>query len=363
MRASVYDWMKQTPEHEEWARLAYPLIHEVAVSSDNWNEFCRYAQGLPPAAQLRYRAEEGKWRTQFGDAWKAMGCLRETRLGQRSRGRNVYGGRTRGSLLGLGSYFRTPSYPRNVIGALGAIATEDVKALQRALNEQYLAAGHKLAVDGIIGPKTCSALHWFQYEYLGIDSAKINPQTYMALDLPARFGQDYPNICTSYYTGVYGGSPPSGGNVGGEATMKQDVKAIQTALNQQYLLPVNRLTVDGIIGPKTCAALHWYQFDKFGVDGVSIDQQVYPSLGLLSRFVGQYQNVCQKYAGRSGGSPASFPNSSVGPNAPGVEEPVIEEPPKPTSKAGIGILLGAVLGLTVIGAFVFRKKGKKRSKK
>lgn len=337
MRASVYDWMKQTPEHEAWASQAYPLIHDLAMNSDDWNDFCRSAQGLPPANKLRYVAEEGKWRTQFGDAWKAMGCLRETHIGQRSRGRNVYGGRTRGSLAGFGSYFRTPSYPRNVVAGLGAvsdrpplpagyvayatppesqiswkgewesilgywtwnrrraagpkgdcyiylrndlsdsfmavgggkvtISATDAKALQRALNEQYLTAGNALVVDGIIGPKTCTALHWFQYEYLGIDTAKINQQTYLALNLPLRFAQQYPDICLKYYTGVYGGTPPSEG----------------------------------------------------------------------------------------GGLPEPTP-------APTPEPEPIPEPPKPTSKAGVGILLGAVLGLTVIGAFVFRKKGKKGKK-
>lgn len=279
MRASVYDWMKQTPEHEEYARMAYPLVHDLAKSTNNWNDFCRYAQGLPPAQKLRYVAEEGKWRTQFGDAWKAMGCLRESRIGQRSSGREVYGGRTRNSLMGITGAIaglRTPSYPRNVISGLddrpplpagytayttppesqlqwtgdwqtvpgyfvwmkrtatgpkgaciiylrndlsdsfmavggGAVtmAAADCKALQIALNEQYLAPENALTVDGILGPKTCRALHWFQYEYKGIDSAKIDPYTYMSLNLPLRFGQQYTDVCTKYYTGDYTPPPPS----------------------------------------------------------------------------------------------------------------------------------------------------------
>ena len=277
MRATIYDWMRQTPEHEQYGRMMYPLSHELVVSHNSYNDFARTVQGLPKGNYMQYLAENKQWMNTYGRSWADMGCLREARVGQRSTGTHVYGGRTRGSLAGIGA-LRTPSYPRNVVSGFGSLdrpplpsgytvhdtppesqiswigdwetvpgywqwtrrratgpkgtcyiylsanlgdsfmavaggvvgmAAADCKALQKALNSAYLAPKSYtlLKVDGLLGPKTCGALHWYQYEVHGIDSAVISAYTYMNLNLPMRFGQEYANVCTKHYTGDYGEIP------------------------------------------------------------------------------------------------------------------------------------------------------------
>lgn len=341
MRASVYDWMRQTPEHEAYGREMYPLVHALVMNSDNFNDFARSAQGLNPVNKLQYLAQEGKWSREYGNDWKGLGCLREQHVGQRSRGRTVYGGRARGSLMGLsgiGSYFRTPSYPRNQIAGLGAVSDrpplpEGTVVHATPPESQLQWTGQWETVPG-----------YFTWTRRSATGPKGACRIYLKADLSDSFMA-----------------------VGGGVVVmaKDDAKALQRALNEQYLVPENALVVDGIIGPKTCTALHWYQFEYKGVDSARIDPYTYMSLNLPLRFGQQYDNVCTKYY--TGDYTGTLPSEGAIPELQKEKkQPEKEEPPPPppepekkVSKAGIGIAVGVILGLTALGAIVFRKKGKR----
>jgi len=84
-----------------------------------------------------------------------------------------------------------------------------VEEIQQSLNDQYMDhPNYPLAVDGLIGPKTCGALYKLQKEWLYDDSSTISFDTIKTLDtgFTANHLTAVQNKCKPYFKG------------GGEAT-------------------------------------------------------------------------------------------------------------------------------------------------
>jgi hypothetical protein len=80
-----------------------------------------------------------------------------------------------------------------------------VEEIQQSLNDQYHDHPHyPLAVDGLIGPKTCGALYKLQKEWLGNDSSTIAFDTLKTLDtgFTAQHLTAVQNKCKPYWKGA-----------------------------------------------------------------------------------------------------------------------------------------------------------------
>jgi len=89
------------------------------------------------------------------------------------------------------------------VGTVTSDKTYYIKKMQKALNEYYLAgSGTALVVDGIKGPKTCSAAYGFNVEFVGDTSNKLSGAFFEGLYLPAEYASFLDSICTPWYDGV-----------------------------------------------------------------------------------------------------------------------------------------------------------------
>ena len=116
-----------------------------------------------------------------------------------------------------------------------------VRSLQYLLN----AHGAKLAVDGLFGPKTKAAVITFQRSHGLAATGVVNAGTWRSLIVPV-----------------------------GQGSIGPAVRAVQDQINFRNNKDGHTLTVDGIFGPKTAAAVRAFQRAMsievlgFAVDGI-----------------------------------------------------------------------------------------------
>lgn len=253
-------------------------------------------------------------------------------------------------------------------GLFGIGAVDEVKQIQKALNEYYLASGNKIAEDGVWGPATCNAIYWFQYEYVGKRSSQLLPETFSSLYLPAGYTSKYGTACQKWYTGNFLGTPPSEVSGGGATGTRAEIENIQHALNEYYLSPSNKIAEDGIWGPQTCTAAYWYQHEYLDIDQPELSADFFTSLYLPAGYAQKYRRSCKAwYRGDFKEEPPSEEEgdlSKLTPKpSPKDEGPVVEPPPDQPAveKAGMGggALLALVgVGLAGLGYAYYRKRKK-----
>jgi peptidoglycan hydrolase-like protein with peptidoglycan-binding domain len=127
-----------------------------------------------------------------------------------------------------------------------------VKTLQYLLS----ARGHTVGVDGIFGPNTDAAVRAFQQQRgLAVDGI-VGPNTWSALIVTVRRGSQgdaVRGVQEEFQFRNLSGNPGSGLTVDGIFGPKTDaaVRGFQNALHQD----IPSVTVDGIVGPVTWRAL------------------------------------------------------------------------------------------------------------
>lgn len=131
----------------------------------------------------------------------------------------------------------------------GAVASESVRLLQRALNSATLDAGVE---DGIYGPQTAAAVRRFQRSQGMPEDGIVGPQTWAVIAKTTPAGEEL--LRTTLRGPLYG------------ATGGPDVRAAQEALLARGFSPG---ALDGIYGPSTARAVTEFQ-SKHGLraDGV-----------------------------------------------------------------------------------------------
>lgn len=260
MRVNPYNWANQSRDHMEFAAQNYPTLSAVIQDSANYPAFALGVQALPGNARRRYLSEWNDWNNRFGRAWQKMGGIRERRFGQiTSRYRVVPRGESFGSLGALApppaptNYHICSSMPpggisvtgnaqnssvtgwrfREAMGLQGKLKgvrfyevwdmtspakvywypnyvscsgtststsaelKNKIKELQGALNEN----GFGLAVDGDLGPLTCTAAYQFQKDVIGVVSHNLTGDFFLSLGLPSHYATILGGSCRPWYEG------------------------------------------------------------------------------------------------------------------------------------------------------------------
>ena len=157
-----------------------------------------------------------------------------------------------------------------------------------------------------------------------------------------------------------GSSKDSGGAV--SSSRPAMVRNLQNALNEMYLAadPVENLAVDGIAGPRTCAAAYGFQYEVMGIDNAELRPETFEALNLPGDYSVTLGRICGEYYEQ---------HTAPTPPTPDV---VVKEPPTAiitAQKAGFpwwGAVLvgGAMLGIAAAGGFTKkRKKGKRKARR
>ncbi len=90
-------------------------------------------------------------------------------------------------------------------GSASSHKKEEVKQIQRALSKRGINPG---PIDGIWGPKTCSAAYTYSFDVKGYADPTLDESFFEALDLGGRgFGARYGRACDNWFTGELGGEP------------------------------------------------------------------------------------------------------------------------------------------------------------
>jgi len=153
-----------------------------------------------------------------------------------------------------------------------------------------------------------------------------------------------------------GSAQDSGGVV--SSSRPDMVRNLQNALNEMYLAadPVENLAVDGIAGPRTCAAAYGFQYEVLGIDGPQLRPETFEALNLPGNYSVTLGTICTGYF------------EQQVPETPSTPEVVEKEPPTAVitaQKAGFpwwgAVLVGGGL-LAVAAAGGFKKKRSKKRK-
>jgi peptidoglycan hydrolase-like protein with peptidoglycan-binding domain len=130
--------------------------------------------------------------------------------------------------------------------------THPVKTLQYLLR----ARGRTVTVDGIFGPKTDAAVRAFQQQAHLVVDGKVGPKTWSALIVTVKKGSTgdaVRGVQEEFQFRNLSGDPANGLTVDGVFGPKTDaaVRGFQQALHAD----IPSVTVDGIVGPVTWRAL------------------------------------------------------------------------------------------------------------
>ena len=146
-----------------------------------------------------------------------------------------------------------------------------------------------------------------------------------------------------YPTDIACGSAKVPGGTGGVDSKK--IKQLQAALNEYYdLHPYYPLNVDGVFGPKTCAAAYGYQQDFLGSDSVLLTEKLFTTLDLPAWYSGKFEMSCTPYF-TSSGDPKPTPTPSPTPGPEPVPIPVEASSGFPWLAVLLGTATGSVVGL------------------
>lgn len=81
-RATLYDWLKMSPEHTRYAERNYPIAANIALMSQSHEKFMSAVQQLEPWDRVRYINEFNNWWATHGETWDRIGLPQEYTVGE-----------------------------------------------------------------------------------------------------------------------------------------------------------------------------------------------------------------------------------------------------------------------------------------
>jgi len=410
--ANMYDWIEQSQEHKRYAMTNYPVAAHFARISDSYEHFISLVQDFRTGEAGAYRREFNEWWHRFGSTWNELGCPHEYVLGEHTdkfkfharptpnanmRQRDYGAFTVEGPRLSLTGMTRGLAGKPIVLGQLPSTrfscfgrpcaglgqtnqsvwedpweqsqTTYDEPAdIETGQSDMYEDEWWTDTSDYDVGtpsmmPELKDGYHWCRKPPSGVkmvQSPKASDgapgwtvAVFSGADNQLYYRYDHAQTNVRRWA-----CPTSNIERPGQ---KADVRLIQKALKEAGYPPG---PIDGIVGPKTCAAAYKFQRERVGVMGADLTRGFFQALGLGGRdFEVKYARLC------------AFHHKDVymPPDEPEPSKPDKKKPPKKKDpvkitvpeekKAGFPWLLAGVLGLGAgVTAFMTSKKKKKRRK-
>lgn len=407
--ANIYDWIKQSEEHQRYALTNYPVASYYTRIADSYEEFITLVNDFRTGEAGSYQAEFQKWWEKWGDTWDKIGCIHEYVLGehtqdfkfhatptpsiamrQRDYGAFVTEG-PRLSLTGLGRVANRFRKGPIVIGALPSTrmscfgrpcgpcgnlgATEPWEAQDQTIWDD---SAWDQAYKGETGQSDMyDDDPWSDSDEYDIGTPSMSPDLktgyFWCSKPPSQVRQVQAPTASKdavgwtvavfsgadnqlYYrydhpqTNVRKWACPKSNLPGVE--QKADIRLIQKALTSAGY-PVG--AIDGLVGSKTCDAAYKFQSQRVGVVGANLTDAFFKALGLGGKgFEVKYARLCAMYHKEQ--YQPKKPEPTTPPKKPTTKKPVITLPEE--QKAGFPWILAVVLGLGAgVTVYMTKKKG------
>lgn len=328
MKSNVFDWARMSPDHQRVAEMHYPLISQLAESSDDYAQFARRVRSLDIARLQQYQAEWAAWNSSHGGEWLRGGGLVENRVG---------GGRAiRFLKMDMGAIGASSDFPADYSKMLSngwSGCNQPPPGAVKDFSGKPYPADSSWNYSGYHDPHDPYLVYFFLQRKTGTDQFWYYPP------------------------GVSCGTNTSSSKVNSVPMVKDIQKAL---LAKGY----NPGKIDGIWGPNTCKAAYTYKQEVLGDWGVLLGKNFYAGLGLPEAYWIHFETKCtpwfQNFAAKPGEPIVTTPEPKPAPKPTPISEPDPEPAPK---KAGMGLIMGIIgLGVLVGGIFV-AGRGKKKGKK
>ena len=251
-------------------------------------------------------------------------------------------------------YGYTKADTSQMTGYTSARKTE-IKRIQTALQRASFNPG---TIDGIWGPKTCSAMLAFQKSRFGsAKAAWLDIQTWTMLDFDMSTSKRFEDL----YGRSCGGTPPPGWDGAGSGTnvivSASEIQKIQYALG---------VLTTGKFDKATCEALYKKQA-ALGVSGAALTKRVFETLGFTTsdaqKIATQLGAGCAAYYKAGGSTTPTAPTKPTGPTGPTAPTgPTTPTGPVKPQTASMGLLILGGMLLVGIGGYIKAKGGKKSRK-
>lgn len=408
--ANMYDWIKQSEEHQRYAITHYPVAAYYARRADSYEEFVTLVQDFRAGEYGSYQAEFQKWWKAWGNTWDKMGCPHEYVLGEHTQNfkfhatptpniamrQRDYGAFTaegpRLSLTGLGGLGRLLPRPTPIV--IGALPSTRMSCFGRPCGnlgqtdpwEPQQSRWEDEAWDMAYDDETGTSDMYDDDPWSDSSSYDIGTPS-MAPDLKTGYfwcskppsqikmvqspkaSDGAPGWTVAVFSGadnqlyyrydhaqtnVRKWACPKSNRPG--VQQKADIKLIQKALSAAgYPAGV----ADGIVGSNTCNAAYKFQKERVGVIGADLTKNFFQALGLGGKgFEVKYARMCAMYHKEQYQPPTEPEPTTPEKKPPAKKDKPAKKPVEPV-KAGFPWWLAAVMGLGVgVTVYVNKKKGR-----
>lgn len=410
--ANMYEWIKQSEEHQRYALTHYPVAAYYARAADSYEEFITLVQDFRTGEAASYQREFQIWWKKWGNTWDKLGCPHEYVLGEHTANfkfhatptpnvamrQRDYGAFTtegpRLSLTGLGRVAGRFAKGPIVIGALpstkmscfgrpcaGLGQTEpwEEELIMKEGQTVWSDDAWDQAYKSETGQSDMYEDDWWsdsgEYD-VGTPSMSPDLKTgyFWCSKPPSQIKQVQAPVASSgapgwtvavfsgadnqlYYrydhpqTNVRKWACPKSNRPG--VKQQADIKLIQKALTSAGY-PVG--AIDGIAGPKTCDAAYRYQKERVGILGADLTKAFFQALGLGGKgFEVSYGRLCAMHHKAQTTPGKAEPTTPKEPTQPKKKVPVTI--PQEPAQAGFPWPLAVFLGLGVgVTAYMAKRK-------
>jgi len=365
MKGNLYDWMRMSESHRQYAAKNYPVASRLGLGSEDYDTYADKVRALQGATKDAFMSEFQHWFCEFGSAWNQLGAIQEYSVGEHTKSIQMGPRRNRfpsvrpagfrglaptalscfsGYEDGQSIWYNTP----DDIGTGTSDPYQDDWSIGTPSSTPKLPSGYfwgnpPSGIRKTSLPKAISGYPgWTKTTWAGADN-QLYYQYYHQNSNTEKWARPKSNVVSWQ--------------------MKKDIKSIQAALNKAGY---SAGTADGIIGPKTCGAAYSFKIKELRDNNVMLDEKFYAALGLGGKnFSESYGRICAMYYKDVPVIPDPDPDP---PKVTPGKKPPKETPPTPPpviEKAGFPWWMGAIIGVGALGAVISMdpKKSKKRGRK